>query len=353
MILSQLHIHHLRNLVAVRTALHPHLNLIIGANGSGKTSFLEAIYLLGCGHSFRTREATSLVAYEQEQLTIFAKTSDEQAISICKSATAPTQVRINSRPCLSSSELAAFLPTQIFYADIFTIIDEGPATRRSLLDWGLFHVKPYYHAVWKDYRRALKQRNALLKQNAKQGLLHPWDTLLSDLGEQLHALRSEYVSILAEQFNQLLPQFTEVSCQLQYFKGWDKRNDGKSLLQVLQESYESDSRQQYTHYGAHQADLLFNIANHKAKHHLSRGQQKMILFALKFAQALLLSKPCVFLIDDICAELDAHHLHNLVRFISNSEGQFFITADTIRGELQNFTPLPHQVHALAECVHQG
>lgn len=328
MILSQLQISNLRNINQLRVDLHPHINLISGYNGSGKTSFLEALYLLGCGHSFRTREVLSLISHQQQQLTVFARTADEQSICISKAISSPTIVRINSSPCLTNSDLARFLPSQILYQDIFNIIDAGPGVRRSLLDWGLFHVEPNYHSIWKDYRRALKQRNALLKKQANSQQFLPWDSILSDLGEQLDAIRSVYVIALNELFQQILTKLTSVSCCLTYYKGWDRRHEGKSLNQILKDSFSRDVHRQYTHYGAHQADLLISSDDLKARQYLSRGEQKIVLFALKFAQVEMLKKKCIYLIDDIAAELDDLHLGKLFSYINHSHMQYFITSNT-------------------------
>lgn len=326
MSLSHLNIHHVRNISSLQLTLNPQFNLIYGPNGSGKTSLLESIYLLSSGHSFRTREFVPLIKQGEDALTVFARTIKNETVSIQKTLTKETRVKLNQQPCQRSSDLARFLPCQVFYQDIFQIIDAGPSVRRSLLDWGLFHVKQSYHLLWKEYRHVLKQRNALLRQRASQSQFLPWDKLLVDLSYELDQLRELYFDQWAESFQLFLKKLTDVPCSIYYYKGWDKRKSHKSLDIILGEQFHLDQQTQYTHSGAHQADLYFESDSSKSKQILSRGQQKIVLMALKLAQAQLIERPCIYLFDDMAAELDSEHLQKLISCLSSIRGQFFITS---------------------------
>lgn len=326
MILTDLQVSHLRNISSLRLQLHPHSNLFCGPNGSGKTSLLESIYLLSSGHSFRTREIMPLINHNEDSLTVFARTSENETISIQKSLTSSTQVKINMQSCYNSSELARFLPCQVFYQDIFQIMDAGPTVRRTLLDWGLFHVEPSYLSVWKQYRQVLKQRNALLRQKTSYIHFIPWDKQLAELGTLLDSMRTSYFERWILAFQHLLPQLSPTQCTLSYYKGWDKKKSGKSLQEILSEQFTSDLQRQYTHSGAHQADIVVDSDVKKAKLFLSRGEQKIVLIALKLAQASLITKHCLYIFDDLAAELDSQHLMRLLDYIAKVEGQFFFTA---------------------------
>ena len=326
MILTELKVHHVRNVITAQIKLNPRFNFIIGPNGSGKTSVLEALYLLGCGHSFRSREILPIVSHGQSTLTVFAHAQDEQSISIQKSSSDPTQIKLNNQFCYTTSQLAYALPSQIIYSDLFQIIDAGASIRRSLLDWGLFHVKHSYLSLWKDYSKVLKQRNALLKGNAPYSQFIPWDIQLSQLANQLHELRQEYFNLWQQSFNAVLPILTNSPCSIEYFKGWDKKNTGKDLQELLAQGFESDKHKTYTQQGAHQADIIIESNESKAKHNLSRGQQKIILIALKLAQTKLLEKECLFLIDDLAAELDEAHQKQLIGYLASQKGQYVITS---------------------------
>ena len=325
MILTDLKIHSLRNIIKAHLQLNSRFNFIYGANGSGKTSILEALYLLSCGHSFRSREIAPIINQDQDTLTIFARAENEESISIQKSRSEPTQVKLNNQFCYSTSQLAYAMPCQIFYSDIFQIIDAGASIRRSVLDWGLFHVKHNYLAVWKEYKKVLKQRNALLKTRVAYNQFIPWDLQLSHLANELDVMRKEYFAQWASNFIQVLSELTDVSCTIGYYRGWDKKESGKPLKDLLAESFESDMYKSFTQSGAHQADILIESNDFKAKQVLSRGQQKIILLGLKLAQAQMVEKDCLYLIDDLAAELDENHQSRLMNYLVTRKGQYVIT----------------------------
>jgi DNA replication and repair protein RecF len=229
-------------------------------------------------------------------MTIFARKLNQDTISIQKSINGPTIVKINKLFCYNSSELAYFLPCQIFYQDLFQIIDAGPSIRRSLLDWGLFYQEPKYLAMWKQYKNVLKQRNALLKQNSTKAYYIPWDEQLIALAENIHTMRISYFIQLESMFNNILEQLTNCKCNIIYYKGWGQ----KDLNKIIDEQFLADIQRQYTYSGSHNADLIFALdRSSKAKYILSRGQQKIILIALKIAQTLLLQQDCIYLFDDL------------------------------------------------------
>ncbi len=324
MSITQLDIHTLRIITALRLRPHVRWNVIFGENGSGKTSLLEAFSMISTGRSFRTCDINALVSHGEEALTIFARTTTENTVGI-KKTKAGMKAWINQKPCLKRSELAQLLPCQLFYQDIFAIIDAGPAVRRTVLDWGLFHVKHEYASLWKEYRRVLKQRNSLLRQQASRQHFNPSDNLLEELSEALHVQRQAFCTMWFAIFNETLVQMTSQQCSIHYEKGWDKKNTGKRLVDILEEQFQADMMQKYTHSGAHQADLVLSTTSLKVKQSLSRGQQKMILLALKLSQAHVVSKRCIYLFDDVFSELDAMHMQRFLAYMDTVDGQFFFT----------------------------
>lgn len=338
MTIKVLSITDLRNFQYAQYSVHPSLNIISGDNGVGKTTFLEAIHLLSCARSFRSREVSPLVRNGKDSLIIHAELVDNQTVAIKKKINSASLVKINDQICSAASLMAQFLPTQVFYQDIFQIVDAGPAERRDVLDWGMFHVKHSYLDLMKQYRRGLKQRNSLLKFESRRSMYRPWDRQLSELSGEIDRLRQAYLQDLQPLFTKVLGQISDLECTIQYYRGWGKQNDESTLESTFEDTWEGDRQYQYTRYGPHHAELTFLSTNFRVKQYFSRGQQKLLLFALKLAQAQLYSGKVIFLMDDLLSELDMNHSIRLIQYITQTTGQFFITchqSDIIRDILKS------------------
>ena len=153
---------HLRNIEELAIEFHPDFNLITGNNGSGKTSLIEALYLLAVGRSFRANGNAALIQHNFDALTLFALLSEQKRIGLEKHKQGQTRLRLDQQAVNSSSEVATLLPVQLIYQDIFSIIDAGPGVRRSLLEWGMFYQNKEYFSYW-------KKLDDLIPQNFKSG----------------------------------------------------------------------------------------------------------------------------------------------------------------------------------------
>ncbi len=204
-----------------------------------------------------------------------------------------------------------------------------PAGRREFLDWGVFHVKHDFLAIWKRTRRALKHRNALLRRGRIQlQEIVVWEQELATWGEQMDALRREW-------FRGFLPVFEETlkaliplpGLSLHYARGWDKE---RSLAAVLHDSRHTDQQMGFTQQGPQRADLRIKVNKQAAVEVLSRGQQKLVVSALKLAQGRFLERTaqrhCIYLIDDLPAELDERNRHQFCELLEEMQCQAFITS---------------------------
>lgn len=332
MTLKRLFIQNLRNLEGVDIIPSQQVNLIYGENGSGKTSVLEAINLLALGRSFRSHKHKPLINHQHQSFTVFGRvhTDDESEvpIGISRSLDGNASFKANGVLVASAADLAAYLPVQVINSDTFLLLEGSPQVRRQFIDWLVFHVEPQFFPVWKAIQRCLKHRNSLLRRDRiDQFELATWDKELVGLTEQIHSFRSRCMALFQDTFGELLKEFIKIDgIALNYYRGWDK---DKSYADVLATSFERDSRLGFTHTGSHRADLKITVNGQDAAEVLSRGQQKLLVCALKIAQGYVFNRisgrKSVYLVDDLPAELDDKHRALLVHWLYTMKTQVFIT----------------------------
>lgn len=340
MTIRRLQLQHFRNIQSADLTPAAGINLLIGENGSGKTSLLEAIHLLSLVRSFRSKKLKNLIQHESERFTVFAQlaSGDDQTLfplGIQRGQQdEETEILFcGSRPS-GVAELTAALPVQLINPDAFRLLEGSPKERRQFLDWGVFHVEPSFMPQWQRFQRALKQRNSLLRHGRIDPLqLQLWEQEIARCGEQITLFREQYMEALRPLFAALLKRFLDVDdFKLSFQRGWDKNME---LAESLLASRTKDAEQGFTQSGPQRADIRVSLEGHAAMEVLSRGQQKLVVSALKLAQGALLSvvtdKQCVYLIDDLPAELDRHHRSIFCEVLEAQQGQVFITGVEAEG----------------------
>ncbi len=307
------------------------LNLIYGANGSGKTSILEAAYFLGMGRSFRSHLSQRIINTQHSECTVFGQVffaEELNKIGIRRQRSGNNEIRINGENTKGLAQLTAILPIQIITPESFAILFEGPKARRQFMDWGVFHSQPTFHRLWAATKRLLKQRNALLKSQSSPAMLNPWDKELINLAEQVSSLRNNYIASLNEVLKGIIEQFLpDKNVVVSYYQGWDKT---LSYQEVLAKQNQRDRELGYTVSGPHKADLRLKVGNMPAQDALSRGQLKLLVCALRIAQGQLLAqqtgKDSIYLVDDLPSELDAKHRGLLLSQLQLTQAQILVTA---------------------------
>jgi DNA replication and repair protein RecF len=225
------------------------------------------------------------------------------------------------------SELLRLLPVQIITPQSHELLERGPELRRRYLDFGLFHVEQSYHQVLMAYQRGIKQRNAALRSRNGR-LASSFDEQLVGLSEKIVRLRQ---SILQTIENNLKGFMWEMSfpneVQLRFYPGW---KEDTSLEDALMEHLERDVAQGYTSVGPHRAELKILVAGGRAEKHLSRGQQKVLVYGLVLSLSQLIieqeKEPSILLIDDLGAELDSRNRSKIIDYLTGREEQVFITS---------------------------
>jgi DNA replication and repair protein RecF len=324
--LETFRIEHLRNISHSELCFSPGLNLITGANASGKTSLLEGIALLVQGRSFRTPRVDQLVQHNTLELNLFGSIRVGQvlhALGLTRKHKV-TQVKLDGAMLNRSTDLIELQPLHVITPESHELLDQGPKIRRQFLDWGVFHVKPGYLDCWRRYHRILRQRNHVLRTGGSAQSVQAWDGPLLLEAQQLDAFRTAYVQTLSPYLARFGQQLLEMEIEFTYRKGWSRESG--SLEVQLKSDLARDRDRGFTQSGPHRADISVRSGGVAVKEVLSRGQQKLLICAMYLAQVTQSPIPGILLIDDLPAELDPTRRSRLLEAAANTGAQVFVTA---------------------------
>jgi DNA replication and repair protein RecF len=357
--LIELTVDDLRCIEHAELQLHPEHNLIWGGNGSGKTSLLESIFLLGRGRSFRTRNSERLIRQGRDRLVVFGRTGGDansldrnrmdfggggsdagpvipgsapvvhgpgaQALGVQVSRADGTIARISGATARSLTELSQAFPVQVIDPGVHKLVEEGGHRRRRWMDWAVFHVEHQFGDWWLRYTRTLKQRNAALRTQPAQVTV--WDTELARVGELIAESRRRFVENLLPYWRESVLALSGLEPELHYFKGWAH---DVSLADALFASKTRDESKRITHPGPHRADVIVRMNGRPAREVLSRGQQKLVAVAMTLAQLNLMQGAMqttpTLLLDDPAAELDGNHLKRFIEQVMRLQSQLVLTS---------------------------
>ncbi|MHB1058548.1 MAG: DNA replication/repair protein RecF [Rhodanobacter sp.] len=339
--LDQLRMQGLRCLTDVSFGLDPAINVFVGANGAGKTSVLEAIFLLSHARSFRTGAKEALVQRGTPRLSIFAELHHADGRT-CRLGLGRDGVRWEAKvdgTNVAIGQLVRECAVVCFEPGSHALIAGAAEERRRYLDWGVFHVEQDFLSVWRRYQRALKQRNSLLRSGsvATDALFAPWEAELAQSGQLIDRQRQVYLDLLRPKLlgsvAGLLPELGAL--ELRYRRGW---SDEQDLAMQLREQRGRDLARGHTTLGAHRADWSIAFEYAPLREHLSRGQEKLTALACMLAQAELYADhqgewPIVCL-DDLASELDLVHQAAVVRQLCSARAQILLTGTELPQSLQ-------------------
>lgn len=316
-----------RCLRAVEFSADPDFSLIYGANGSGKTSLLEAIAYLGRGRSFRYAATESLVRHGQGQFLLqgtVRRDGNRHQVGV-RNGRAGLELSIDGERGGGAAALAAVLPLQVIDPDVHNLVAGGPEQRRRFLDWVGFHVERGFLERWRRYRRVLRQRNAALKSGG-QGLAE-WDRELVAAGRALDEVRERVVESLLPPLATVTEGLLDDAAGFAYGRGWSAELE---LEEALARSLPRDQETGTTSCGPHRADLRLKLKQRMARKLVSRGQQKLLACAMIVAATRRvqqrLGQRLLLLLDDPAAELDRESLERLMAAVRALECQVVATA---------------------------
>jgi DNA replication and repair protein RecF len=338
--ITQLKITGLRNLkeCSVHLSLDKKVSLFIGDNGAGKTSILESIHCLATGNSFRQSAIKHLIHQGSSEYVVFAKAklpsnSTDLALGISKNKEGKAEAKLNGDRVKSLEMISSLLPVMVLEPGSFDLVLGSPEYRRRFLDWGVFHVKHEFWGVSSKYKKALKQRNALLRKHADKALIDSFTQQMISLAEVLSEMRLAYFNELKVEFESVVRQLTDLeNVEIRYNRGWSK---DLGFAEYLTTNFEKDFESGYTRYGPHRADLVIKANGLPAKEVLSRGQLKLLVCSLVLAQCRLFERhgnsETILLLDDLASELDELHRNKVLNELVQMGRQVFMTSVDLNG----------------------
>ncbi|MFZ2236299.1 MAG: DNA replication/repair protein RecF [Dokdonella sp.] len=340
--LIELRLENLRRFEQLSLALAPGWNVFVGDNGAGKTTVLEAAYMLSHGHSFRSGGRVGVQRDGSEGYSIFGRLEgslgEQSRVGLAR-----TEGKLIARiegETVPIGELVERCAVVCFEPGSHDLI-AGPAEiRRQFMDWGVFHVEHSFLSRWRRYQRALKQRNALLRQGAVDSEFAPWDAELAESGEWLADTRYDYIDRLREHLEyfakRLIPELGKPVLDLA--RGWDA---GIALRDLFQVRLPRDRERGHTMRGPHRADWSTTFERAPRREHYSRGQEKLVALACLLAQARLHAQVQghwpVLCLDDLASELDVSHQQAVVDVLAEVGAQVLVTGVTLPDGLRNAT----------------
>ncbi|MCL7744966.1 DNA replication/repair protein RecF [Guyparkeria hydrothermalis] len=334
----QLHVERFRNLEPLDLEPASGINLISGANGAGKTSLLEAIHTLSLGRSFRGNNPAELIRHGENDFLLRTEVGGQSSTGTHRLALQRDRrsmtLRVDQENVARLSELARLLPVLALHPQSDDLVLGSPEYRRRFLDRVGFYARPDFHSVHRDFQRALKQRNALLRRGRNEPA---WDQLYLETAGELEAARRAVLAELEARVDGLIDRMLPGSrLTLRYLPGYRQDLD---LVEALRQGVDRERDQQASLFGPHRADLRIALDDHDARQVASRGQIKMLVVLLHLAVLDLWTsvrgEPAVVLFDDLASELDAGNRRRVLDYLGESGHQVFVSViapDAIDGE---------------------
>ena len=305
-------------------AFSPGMNCIIGPNARGKTSLLEALYLLICGRSLRSHDLKEAILKEEEAFAVeahFAKLSVPQTLSFWQHRD-KRALTCNKTPLPSLNSLIGLLPGVLLLPQDLQLLLGPPQVRRQFLDLQLSQGDPLYLHHLCRYTHALAERNRLLKRKERRSL-SVWETLLLQSGLYLQKARTRLIDELLPFLRSYHEKISgeEAPLQLEY---------RPSILKESWEPYRArEEMLGYTLFGPHRDDWVLFLHHLEARLFASEGQMRSVIAALRLSQwqrlAQHLQLPPLLLIDDLGQSLDDQRRERFSSLLS-SFGQVFLTS---------------------------
>lgn len=331
-IVRHLSVRGLRNLQAVDLEPAETVNVVYGDNGQGKTSLLEAIYLVATTRSFRTHRVKEAVSHGADACHVLARLDDgvshrTQTIAISASQ---QLVRVDGQKPENLAAYAIRTPVVVFHPGELSLTMGTAAVRRTLMDRVALFLDPSSLAAHRAYTRAMKERQkALEREGTRARAVDPWEQLLAEHGARLTAARRvacEKIDRHAREAFQLMgPDGLLMTARYVPAGSEDIAECRRRLL----EDREKDLKRPTARFGPHRDDLGISLGGRAARVVASQGQHRLMTLSLKVAELACLSDGsgtrAVLLLDDVSSELDASRATAFFSLLGTRLDQVFLT----------------------------
>ena len=318
------------------------LNIIFGANGHGKTNWLEAIFILANSKSFKTTKLIEAIKFGEQ--TAIVKGNVRQSVEIARNLQVILEGNTKTLTVNNKKETAANFITQLhallFNSDRLEIVRGTPLARRKFLDDGIISIFPAFVQTLADYKRVIKQKNSLLQtaidrefslEKVKEAI-EPWNQQLVVLATKIHKARFRYIERLNNVLEKKLFDKEEVS--IRYLSSLEGKGDLSDYAALLTERLDlriqAELYSGYALLGTHRDDLKIKFDGQDLRKYGSSGQQRSALLILEIANLSVFHEQHneypVFLLDDIDAELDYKRIGKLLDYLNNKSQTFVTTS---------------------------
>lgn len=335
MAIEQLQLRDFRNIAEQEWAPAPGLNVLEGENAQGKTNFLEAVYVLANGRSFRGSEAESLIRFGRDSAELKARWSHEELEHRLAVRLLPEgrELKFQGKEITRLAPIQATLRVLVFTPDSSMLFRSAPLTRRRYFDHAIAAQRPGYDETLARYQRVLRQRNQLLEQGGDADLEASFDLAWAEAALAVMREREAYLDELRapwrERFRELHGTETPVDGTWTGPLSGGGVPDLAAALAAVEQIKPQERRRGRSLLGPQRDDLSLSLGGHPVKEVASQGQQRMLVIALKLAEADLFQarsgRAPVFLLDDLGSELDARHQHRLLDMLGALRAQTLLT----------------------------
>lgn len=342
MYLKNLELTNFRNFEHLRYECGSGINCIIGDNGQGKTSIVEAIYYLAGLRSMRKASDREMIRHGAGQgfiRSIIDNGGQEFSVGIELNLLGSKKVKKDNKFVRSHKEYWGTLRSVVFSSNDMELVRGGPGGRRDYLDHTLMMLDPAYLSDITDYGKCLSQKNSLLKQlqdsrsEYLEAELELWNNKLSELMHRIYLSRHAIIDKMSGVIGRIYGDFFSESAKvgIVYQSQVDGLSEGE-LLAKLSSGTAKEIIVGHSLTGIHRDDMLISLNGHDARVVASQGQQRIITIALKLAQIEILREKFgnnfILILDDVMAELD-NMRQSVIYHIIPADIQTFITTTHI------------------------